>query len=222
MNKLLLALGLAAMIVTAAPVRAADEFSAAEQKVFLDNHLKNIPKATTIGYHYRQTGKAEDSYEDEVKLVVGEGAADKRSLAVDYLSGKHKVDLPSIEGATGNPVLLYFLEHDIRDMHDRLGGQQAYFRKRIRLALADAATVKPVKLSYRGRNVDGNEVSIEPYINDALKDRLGAFVAKRYVFVLSDAVPGAVYELRTDTPAASGSSPSPAVATSLKIVDGKS
>mgnify|MGYP000376082468 CR=1 FL=1 len=221
MNRLIVALGLVTTLTTLPPAFAADEYSAAEQRVFIDNHMKNVAKETTVEYRYVQTGKPEDGFEDAVKLVVGKGAADKRTLAVEYLSGKRKMDLPSIDGATGNPVILYFLEDDIRAMHDRLGGQQAYFRKRIRLALADAATVKPVKLSYRGTNVDGSEVTIEPYVNDALKDRFGAFASKVYVFTMSDAVPGGVYEIRTRVEASTGSTTTPAVTTSMKIVDTK-
>ncbi|WP_022975270.1 hypothetical protein [Nevskia ramosa] len=222
MNKLLASLAVALAFTAAPVVFAADEYSAAEHRVFVDQHMANVPKATTIDYHYAQTGAPADSFEDLVRLKVGEGAADKRTLAVEFLTGAHKIELPSVEGGSGNPVILYFLEYDIRNMHDRLGGQQAYFRKRIRLALADAATVKPVKLSYKGKAIDGNEVTIEPYANDSLKERFGQFAGKVYVFTLSNSVPGGVYEIRTSTPAAAGGAPSPAITTMIRISDGKS
>lgn len=222
MNKLFAVFGFALIFAAAPTAFAADEYSVAEQRVFLDQHMSNVTGAGSIEYLFVQTAAPADSFEDKVTLSVGAGAIDKRTLAVEYLSGKHHMELPSVEGGTGNPVLLYFLEHDIRDMHERLGGQQAYFRKRIRLALADGATVKPVKLSYRGKQIEGNEVTIEPYANDSLKDRLGQFVGKRYVFILSDAVPGGIYEIRTSTPAATGATPAPAVSTALKISEGKS
>ena len=152
---------------------------------------------------FTQKGSDKDSFTDRVALNVGAGAADKRELKVEFLSGSRKMDLSSLEGGTGNPVILYFLEHDIRDMHTRLGGQEAFFRKRIRLALADRATVKPVKLKLAGKTVDGNEVTISPYVDDPLKDRLKQFVSKTYVFTLSSAVPGGVYELRTHVDATS-------------------
>lgn len=217
MNRSLATLGLALGIIAAPVAHAADEYSVAEQRVFLDNQMKNVSKTTTIEYRFVQTGAPEDNFEDAVKLNVGEGPADKRTLAVEYLSGKHKMDLPSIEGGTGNPVILYFLEHDIRDLHDRLGGQQAYFRKRIRLALANTAQVKAITFSFKGKRIEGSEVTIEPYANDALKDRFGRFAGKTYVFTLSDAIPGNVFEIRTSTPAATGSEPAPAITTALNI-----
>ena len=187
----------AASIIGIGQTSAGDEISIAEQHVFLHQHLQNIRAAATVPYRFTQKGSDKDSYVDRVTLNVGAGAADKRELKVDFLSGSRKMALSSIEGGTGNPVILYFLEHDIRDMHDRLGGQEAYFRKRIRLALADAATVKPVKVTFDGKSIDGREVSISPYRNDPLKERLKQFVSKTYVFTLSDAVPGGVYALRT-------------------------
>lgn len=198
MHKLLnIAFVAAAALVSIAPTFAGDEISVAEHRVFLDNHLQNIRSATALPYRFTQKGSEKDSFTDQVTLNIGAGAAEKRELKVDFLSGSRKMNLSSLEGGTGNPVILYFLEHDIRDMHNRLGGQEAFFRKRIRLALADKATVKPVKIKLAGKTVDGNEVSISPYLNDPLQDRLKQFVSKTYVFTLSDAVPGGVYELRT-------------------------
>jgi len=220
MNKLLAGLAITLAFTAVPTVFAADEYSAAEHRVFVDPHMANVPKAATIEYHYTQTGAPADSFEDMVKLNVGAGAPDKRTLAVEFLTGAHKIELPSVEGGVGNPVILYFLEHDIRLMHDRLGGQQAYFRKRIRLALADAATVKPIKLNYKGKAVDGNEVTIEPYVNDSLKDRFGQFVSKAYVFTFSTSVPGGVYEIRTSTAAATGNPPAPALTTLMRISEG--
>ena len=184
-------------LATFSSVFAGDEISVAEHRVFLDNHLQNIRSATALPYVFTQKGSEKDSFTDRVTLNVGAGAPDKRELKVDFLSGSRKMDLSSVEGGTGNPVILYFLEHDIRDMHNRLGGQEAFFRKRIRLALADKATVRPVKLKLAGKTIDGNEVSISPYLNDPLQDRLKQFVSKTYVFTLSEAVPGGLYELRT-------------------------
>lgn len=222
MNKLLAGLVIALAFTATTAAFAADEYSAAEQRVFIDQHMANVSKAATIDYRYAQTGAPADSFEDLVQLKVGEGAADKRTLTVEFLTGAHKIELPSVEGGSGNPVILYFLEYDIRNMHDRLGGQQAYFRKRIRLALADAATVKPVKLSYKGKTIDGNEVAIAPYANDSLKVRFGQFAGKTYVFTLSNSVPGGVYEIRTSTAAVTGSAPAPAITTMIRISEGKS
>jgi hypothetical protein len=204
--------------VTAQPAAVADDaISPAEHRVFLDEHLNNIHGAIEVRYTYTQKAGPKDSYTDQVTLKVGAGSREQRAVDVDFLTGERKLALASIEGGTGNPVILYFLEHDIRDLHNRLGGQSAFFRKRIRLALADAAIVKPVKLSFGGKTVDGQEVTIAPYRNDPLKDRLKHFVSKTYVFTLSDAIPGGVYELRTHVDAGASAEAEPAIDTRMKI-----
>ena len=67
--------------------------------------------------------------------------------------GERQVALPALNGAQGNPVLLGFLERDISEMKRMTGGSTSYFRKRIRIALAEAASVEPVTVSYGGRQV---------------------------------------------------------------------
>lgn len=214
------ALLLSGAVLAAPAAFAGDEISPAEQRVFLDEHLKNVTGAAEVRYTFTSKALAKDSFSDQVTLKVGAGEPDKRSVDVDFLTGARQMKLASIEGGTGNPVILYFLEHDIRDMHDRLGGQSAYFRKRIRLALADDATIKPVKLQYGKRTVDGQEVTISPYRNDPLKDRLKQFVSKTYVFTLSDAVPGGVFELRTHVDAGASPEAEPAIDTAMKLGGG--
>lgn len=211
-----LSLALGSAVLPAA--MAGDEISVAEKRIFLDDHLKSIAKAAQIEYDYQQSGKPDQTFADKVKVIIGAGAKTERKISVDYLSGSNKVELPTIEGGTANPVILYFLEKDIRDMHGILGGQQAYFRKRIRLALAESATVTPVTVTYRGKPVSANEIRIEPYANDPLKDRFGVYTRKVYVFTVSDAVPGGVYELHTDVPTTTPPA-TPVLKTALKLHD---
>lgn len=208
---------LAALLAPFSPAQAGDEISPAEHRVFLDEHLANIVAATDVRYTYTQKAGPKDSFTDQVTLKVGEGNAAQREVDVEFLSGPRRLSLASIEGGTGNPVILYFLEHDIRDLHDRLGGQAAFFRKRIRLALADNAVVKPVSLRYAGKQVEGTEVTIKPYVDDPLKNRLRNFVSKTYVFTLSSAVPGGVFELRTHVDAGAAADGEPAIDTALRI-----
>jgi hypothetical protein len=178
--------------------RAGDAISEAEQRVFLDDHLKNIKQSSVLTYRLHQVGKPEETYDDSAKVSI-KAATSKTSkqVDVDYLSGTNKVALPDISDAQGNPVILYFLEKDVRDMHRIVGGQEAYFRKRIRLALADTAEVHPVTVTYNGHAFAGSEVRIFPYANDPLRQRFGDYYKKSYVFTISDQVPGGVYQIRT-------------------------
>ena len=94
-------------------------------------------------------------------------------------------------------MVLYFLERDIREMNRLTKGQQNYFRKRIRMAVYQGATISDVTVSYRGKEVPAREIRIAPYLDDPLRVRFEKYANKTYVFTLSDAVPGGLYAIRT-------------------------
>jgi ribosomal protein L31E len=130
---------------------------------------------------------------------VRDGGKKKGRLAsADFLSGKSTLKLPEIPNPQGNPVVLYFLERDVREMERITKGKQHFFRKRVRLALADADQVKPVTIHFEGRDIKADEVRVHPYLNDpVMKARAEKYEKKVYIFTLSNQVPGGVYQIRT-------------------------
>ena len=171
--------------------------SEAEQRLFMDAHLANLPDKAAVSYDYAKTGTLEPAFNDRVSLQV-EKTASGRHTHVDYLSGKAALVLPDVDEANGNPVILSFLERDVREMERRTGGKANYFRKRVRLALAESAQVEPVTMELAGRQVEAIRISIRPYQNDPNQARFPTFTGKIYVFTLSKEVPGMVYEMRTE------------------------
>jgi hypothetical protein len=107
------------------------------------------------------------------------------------------VQEPEVESARGNPAILYFLERDIREMQRMTKGQPNYFRNRIRMAVYQGATVRDVTLPYRGQPVAVREISVSPYRDDPNHAKFEKLTNKTYVFLLSDAVPGGLYGIRT-------------------------
>ena len=185
-------------LIGASPLHAADEkYSQAEQQLFLADHLRDIRKSAVLQYDFKKTGTLEKNFQDTVLLTVKPDTGKGRGAEVAYLNGERKVTLPPMEDAKGNPVILYFLERDVREMHMRLGGSENYFRRRIRLAFAEAAEVRPVTVSFEGKNIVAREVLIRPFQNDPMKGKLQKFENKAYAFTLSDQVPGGVYRLRS-------------------------
>jgi hypothetical protein len=189
----------AALIVclAATGVLAQSPISEAEQRLFLDGHLANLPDKAEVSYEYVKTGTLEPAFEDQVRLQVEKTAAGTHAH-VDYLTGQYAFYLPDIESANGNPVVLSFLERDVREMERRTGGKANYFRKRVRIALAEHAQVEPVTLELQGRPVEAVRISIRPYENDPMQARFPTFVGKVYTFTISKEVPGMVYEMRTE------------------------
>jgi len=77
-----------------------------------------------------------------------------------------------------------------------------------------------VTLRYRGKAVAGQEFTISPYLDDPNRPRFEQLAGKRYVFTLSDAVPGGVYAIRAlVVDAAKGADAPPLLAEEL-LIDG--
>jgi hypothetical protein len=204
----LLLAGALALPALAADSAAPTDVSVAEQRLFVDNHFKDVRGKVGLDYVFEKRGTLEAPVDDSAHVEVGRPEADgARSVQVDYLHGPHQVKLPSPGRVEGNPVILFFLEREVREMKRRTGGSELYFRKRMRMALANAAEVKPVKRKVGGREVDALEIRIAPFRDDPMRSRYDALADKTYLLTLSEAVPGQVIELSTElTRSAAGGS----------------
>lgn len=181
-----------------------DDIQPAEQLVFLDDHLANLKANTTLTYGFTKQGNMEKGFSDVVEEAVTLNGKNK-AVKAKFLSGLNNKDFPAIDEAVSNPVILHFLERDLSEMQRLTGGQPNYFRKRIRAALAEGPEIKPVKFTWNGKPVDAKSVSVEPYMSDPMvhdpaRAAYKRYRGKRYTFILSDAVPGKVAELRFTIP----------------------
>jgi hypothetical protein len=134
-----------------------DEITPAEQLVFLDEHLSNLKATTTLNYGFVKQGSMEKGFADTVEESVAVDGKGK-TVKAKFLSGLNNKEFAAIEGATSNPVILHFLERDLNEMKRLTTGQPNYFRKRIRLALAEGPEVKSVKFTYNGKPVDAKAI----------------------------------------------------------------
>lgn len=212
---LLIALGL----LLPGAARAANDFSAAEQALFLDNHLGKLKPPLTLHYRYRKTGTLEEPFEDKVEVMLK--ARDNGSCcaaSAKFLTGTRAMQQPDVDGAEGNPAVLYFLERDIHEMQRLTKGKANYFRKRIRMAIYQGAAIRSVTLPYRGRPVEVQEVSISPYLDDPTRSRYEDLANKQYVFLLSKAVPGGIYGIRSRIDAKTADAP--ALIVEEMVIDG--
>ncbi len=182
-----------------APGLAADpsEFSAAEKLVFVDPHLTNLKGSTVLRYDFVKSGALEPGFSDEARIEIAFNGKTCCTASGQFLTGERTLKLPEIPEAQANPVILFFLERDIREMQRLTKGRANYYQKRIRMAMVDEAQVRPTKISFKGREVPAQEVTLSPYLNDPAKSRYEKFAQKRYTFVLAKDVPGGVYQIRT-------------------------
>ena len=175
--------------------------SPAERLLFMQPHLANIRPPRTLRYAYVEEGGASGSIKDAMVVELRAGAAGACcNVSGSFMSGSRALRLPEIEEARSNPALLYFLEHEVRRLQQQTKGQAAHFRRRIRLALAQSATISPTTIRWHGRDVAAQVVHIAPFIDDPYRSRFEEMSKKEYDFVMSDAVPGGVYQVLTQVP----------------------
>jgi hypothetical protein len=189
---------------------AADErpLSAAQIALFASDHLAEIRSPATLDYTFRHDGS--EPYEDSVAIVLGKVHDDgSKDVSVEFLTGEHRMEFSPVSRFHGNPLIMYFLEWDVRRMHETTGGSNLYFRNRIREAFVDQAEIDHTSITLDGRSQPAIAITLRPYRQDPGIERYAAFRDKSYRFVLSDAVPGKVYEIEASLPADGVDTPAP-------------
>jgi hypothetical protein len=180
--------------------------SAAQIALFESGHLDGIQHPATLEYAFHHDGS--DPYEDAVALVLREAHEDgSKDVSVEFLSGDHRIEFAPVIRFYGNPLIMYFLEWDVQGMHKATGGSALYFRNRIREGFVDQAEVEDTSITLDGRPRPATAITLQPYRHDPGIERYAAFRDKSYRFVLSDAVPGKIYEIRASIPGSAAGAP---------------
>ena len=175
-------------------------FSNAENKLWMDKHLLNIKQAARLHYEFEKTGSYEDGFTDDVYLdIVKVNENGTRDTVLDFFTGNQKqmVAPSNVENITGNPVIGIYLQGDVLEMNRLTEGNWKYFHRQIKLAIADSNTSEPVTVELNGKQYEGEKIVLYPYANISNKNRLKEFSDKRYEFILSDEIPGKLYQLTT-------------------------
>jgi hypothetical protein len=187
---------------------AADDFSPAEKSLFMSRHFDGLKPPAKLNYSYAQSGPLGEPFDDKVEIALAKKSDGQCCTATTkFLTGTHKLEMPEVESAEGNPAILYFLEREVREMSRLTKGQSAYFRKRIRMAIYQGAKVDEVQATYKGKPVAAQQIVIAPYLDDPLRARFEKYAPKQYVFTLSPAVPGHVMAVSSFIAADSPSAP---------------
>jgi hypothetical protein len=214
MTKCWVAVACAALLCLVSSAQAQDaenkDFSQAEKLLFTQNQLGALHLPTSLRYSFRKSGSLEAGFEEQV--VVNVRAQDGGGCCVanaEFFTGARRMPMPEVDGANGNPVLMYFLEREVREMQRLTKGSQSHFRKRIRMAFFNAAKVRDLPLRYQGRDVAGQEVLVAPYLDDPNRARFEQLAQKQYRFWLSTAVPGGVFGIRTEVPSLAATAAAP-------------
>ncbi|MDZ7736054.1 MAG: hypothetical protein U5P41_08075 [Gammaproteobacteria bacterium] len=186
----------------------ARELSAAEKDILLPGHMDNIDEPVRIRYDFRRSGSFEDGFEDR---VIHGCAGDTLMTAplpsdLDFFSGPHEVTFiqkHNEENVMINSTIFIYLQGDVYEM-TRLANRKPqlnfYFNKRIRHALVDDYEMETVEVPYDGGQVKATKYTITPYAEDPNRVNYDKFADKRYEFVMSDEIPGKLYQIHTVIP----------------------
>ena len=183
-----------------APADDLRPLSPAQVALFETPHLRNVDHPETLDYGFTREGPG--GFTDTVALHVRQVNPDgTKSLAFDYLTGERRVRFPELDNFRGNPLLMLTLERDVNEMKEAVGLSTSYFRNKVREAFVTGATVADGTFDLGGTAVPARVITVQPFTGEARLERIPSLQAKRYTFVLADAVPGTLAEIRIDTPA---------------------
>ena len=186
------------------PAGAADTdtraLSAAQVALFETPHLQNVDHPEALQYRFERDGAGAftDRIAERIEQIHDDGT---KYVGFDFLSGEHHVFFPAVDHFRGNPLLMLFLENDVREMRDQTGVAASYYRNRIREAFVDRAQVSNVEFTLDGKAVAARRITLQPFADEERLDRVPEIKGKTYSFVLADAVPGAIAELSAEQPA---------------------
>lgn len=181
----------------AATAADSSEFTVAEKQLFVTPHLAGLKPPTRLVYQVTRRGSLQKPFDDHATLTLSRENGRIMSR-VGYLTGPEKLELPPFPDMEGNPVLLHFLEREIREMRRLTGGSVNYYRKRIRMALATDPVVESITIEHQGKPVAATRIRISPYLDDPARSRYEKFATRHYAMVLSQSIPGGIVSLHSE------------------------
>lgn len=196
------------------------EFTDAELKLWMDNHLQNIESPGRLFYQFVKRGSLEEDFSDAVYLDIlginddGSKEADLQFFTADR---RQLVSPDNLSRITGNPVLLVYMQGDVYEMNRLTSGSWRYFQRRIKAAFADGAAIEPVVFEYGDEQLEGEKITIRPFLDDPRQAQLASFSAKLYEFIISDQVPGKLYQIKTVVPSEDAAQEEPLIEETLTL-----
>jgi len=178
--------------------------SPAQIALFETPHLAAVHAPLSLDYAFRREEEGRPTVDDRITLEVRAVRPDGRhDVYPEFLTGERRIAYPPALGFLGNPLLMFALDRDTRELSAATGGSAAWFRTRIRQALVDQATLRETGWRTAGaaESVPATEIEIAPFQGEP---RARRYQERRYTFVLVGAVPGGIAEIRTTLPAGDG------------------
>ena len=185
------------------------EFSPAERKLWLQDHLQNVEKPARLYYEFVKSGTYEEGFTDAVYLdIVGINEDGSKNAQLEFFTAdrQQKAGRDNLTNITGNPVIGIYMQGDVIEMNRITDGHWRYFQRRIKMAFSESAKITNVDIDFNGAVIEGEKIEISPYIEDPRRKDFAKFAGKSYEFIFSDSIPGSLYQIRTIIPDVTGKS----------------
>lgn len=195
LHRLLHALPILAVALAVGPAAAQPAKPGVVDLLFENKHLANVSVGDKLSYRFTRNVTKPDvlgaSFVDDVSVDIrkidGDGT---RVVDVRVFTGARARDPQVIDGLTGNPILVVFLDRSVSSYMAIAGGKVPYLKDRFRSALRDRASIEPVKVRLGDKTVEGSRVTVQPYAGDPNASKMFGYENSKFEIVVSDAVPG--------------------------------
>ncbi len=183
-----------ALLLAALPA-VAGETPSAPDIMFERTHLESLKAGQTVNYRFQRTVSEPkllgQPYSDDISLVIDKVTDDgKWDVNLLMFTGERSRGDNRVQGMTGNPLLVLYLDRAVSNYSMLAGGKRGYLKNRFRIGLREDAKVEPAKMSYGGKEVDGYRITVAPYAKDLNKEKMRGYENSRFEILLSEAVPG--------------------------------
>ena len=198
MSKTLVALAggaaLAAILASAAAA-ATDASKKAIDMLFETKHIAAIAPGTELVYKFERKPSDEKvlgaGFSDDIKVKVESDASPgKKNVLIQIYSGDRARDPQRITEMDGNPMLVVYLDNATAHFREVAGGDPSYLKGMFKKSLGDESLLDPVKIDFKGQQIDGYRITITPYANDPSRAKMRGYEGATFTIAVSDKIPG--------------------------------
>ena len=185
-----------ALITCATAASATEAPASISAALFEKKHIDGLAPGTKLTYKFERTPSEPKmlgpGFKDDIDLTIKEVTADnKRTVDIRVFTGERSRAVRTINGMTGNPVLVFYLDRAVAGFSLLAGGNRAYHKNRFRVAMRTSGGLVPEKFEYNGKQIDGYRVAIRPFTGDNKNvGKMKGYENAHFEFLMSDDLPG--------------------------------
>jgi hypothetical protein len=181
-------------------VAAAGDPPSAVNLIFEHKHLSNVDQGKEVDYKFNRTVSDPkllgEPFTDSITLkVVAAKPTGEKDVDLQIYTGERARDLQKLAGLTINPVFIVYFDQAVNSFSNLAGAKVPYLRSVFSAALKDKTKVEPIKVDYKGKQIDAYRISMNPYMDDQNASKMQGWEGAHYTLILSDEVPGEIVDL---------------------------